>query len=325
MRTASSLALKKNLLLRFTDEEQRTVHRVIVPSERIIRWGSWSGDGEEAALVGNNGLMLQFHNDRFHELTSQTNEHLRCASYNPKDSTILAVGNKGTIILMDKVGRARKLDSKTASNLRRASWSPDGSYAIIVGNDGAALVWDGLSFVEINGALNNLRSITWDQEGSAYVSGNYFGPSMTPSPTLYKLDYEAKLLQSVAITEKTDIISIDFGPEQQLLAVGYDLVWQEPRAYKWNGQALESVKVDEAGVYPTSVAWQPGNRFAFVGTGTPKPSGQGGGMVLGYTVEDGIKGRLFEDPEQRIVCVAWRPQSDYALIIGNRYARTFST
>ena len=269
--------------------------------------------------------MTRYHDDQFNDLTSQTNEHLRCASYNPDDSAILAVGNKGTIILMDKVGRARKLDSKTASNLRRASWSPDGSYAIIVGNDGAALVWDGLSFVEVNGALNNLRSITWDQEGSAYVSGNYFGPSMTPSPTLYKLDYEAKLLQSVAITEKTDIISIDFGPEQQLLAVGYDLVWQEPRAYKWNGQALESVKVDEAGVYPTSVAWQPGNRFALVGTGTSKPSGQGGGMVLGYTVEDGIKGRLFEDQEQRIVCVAWRPQADYALIIGNRYARTFST
>jgi len=269
--------------------------------------------------------MTRYHDDQFNDLISQTNEHLRCASYNPDDSAILAVGNKGTIILMDKVGRARKLDSKTASNLRRASWSPDGSYALIVGNDGVALVWDRSSFIEVEGALNNLRSITWDGEGSAFVSGNYFGPSMTPSPTLYKLDCEAKLLQSVAITEKTDIISIDFGPEQQLLAVGYDLVWQEPRAYKWNGQALESVKVDEAGVYPTSVAWQPGNRFALVGTGTPKPPGEGGGMLLSYSTENVIEGRLFEDPGQRIVCVAWRPQGDYALIIGNRYARTFST
>jgi hypothetical protein len=148
---------------------------------------------------------------------------------------------------------------------------------------------------------------------------------MTPSPTLYKFDYETKRLQSIAVTEKTDIISIDFGPERQLLAVGYDLVWQEPRAYRWNGQALESVKVDEAGVYPTSVAWQPGNRFALVGTGTPKPPGEGGGMLLSYSTENGIGGRLFEDPEQRIVCTTWRPQSDYALIIGNRYARTFST
>ena len=269
--------------------------------------------------------MTRYHDDQFNDLTSQTNEHLRCASYNPDDSTILVVGNKGTIILMDKVGRARRLNSKTASNLRRASWSPDGSYALIVGNDGVALVWDGSSFTEVEGALNNLRSITWDGEGSAFVSGNYFGASMTPSSTLYKFDYETKRLQSVAITEKTDIISIDFGVERELFAVGYDLVWQEPRAYKWNGQILESVKVQEAGVYPTAVAWQPRNRFALVGTGTPKPSGQGGGMVLGYTVEDGIKGRLFEDPEQRIVCVAWRPQSDYALIIGNRYARTFST
>jgi len=188
-----------------------------------------------------------------------------------------------------------------------------------------ALVWDGSSITEVEGALNNLRSITWAGEGSALVSGNYFGASMTPSSTLYKFDYESRHLDSIAITEKTDIISIDYRIEDQLLAVGYDLVWQEPRAYIWNGRTLDSVKLEEAGIYPTAVAWQPRNRFALVGTGTPKPAGQGGGMVLGYTVEDGIKGRLFEDPEQRIVCVAWRPQGDYALIIGNRYARTFST
>ena len=314
-----------SILLKFTNREQRTVNRLAVSPNSTIRWGAWSRNGNEAVLVGNNGLMLRFQNNRFHELTSQTNEHLRCASYNPNDSTILAVGNKGTIILTDKVGKARKLDSKTASNLRRASWSPDGSYAIIVGNDGAAFVWDGASLAEVEGALNNLRSITWDGEGSAFVSGNYFGASMTPSSTLYKFDYESRHLDSIAITEKTDIISIDYGMEDQLLAVGYDLVWQEPRAYIWNGRTLDSVKLEEAGIYPTAVAWQPRNRFALVGTGTPKPLGQGGGIVLGYTVEDGIKGRLFEDPDQRIVCVAWRPQSDYALIIGNRYARTFST
>lgn len=277
-------------------------------------------------LVGNNGLMLRFHNNRLHELTSQTREHLRCASYNPKDSTILAVGNRGTVIITDKLGKTRKLDSKTASNLRRASWSPDGSYAIIVGNDGTALSWNGSSFTEVEGALNNLRSITWDPEGSAFVSGNYFGASMTPSPTLYELDFEAKRLESIAVTEKTDLISISFGAERQLLAVGYDLVWQEPRAFKWNGQTLDSVSVDESGVYPTSVAWQPRNRFALVGTGSPRASREGGGMVLGFTPEGGkIGGKLFEDPEQRIVCIAWRPQGDYALIVGNRFAQTFST
>src|SRR2546428_13725385 len=236
-----------SIILRFADREQRPINRLALSPESIIRWGAWSRDGKEAVLVGSNGQMRRYHDDQFNDLTSQTNENLRCASYNPDDSAILAVGNKGTIILMDKVGRARKVDSKTASNLRRASWSRDGSYAIIVGNDGAAFVWDGSSLVEIDSALNNLRSITWDGEGSAFVSGNYFGASMTPSSTLYKFDYQTKRLRSVAITEKTDIISIYFGPEQQLHAVGYDLVWQEPRPYKWNGQALESVKGGEAG------------------------------------------------------------------------------
>ena len=320
-----SRASTSSILLKFIDREQRTVNRLAVSPRWIIRWGSWSRDGEEAVLVGSNGQMMRYLDDRFHELTSQTNEHLRCASYNPNDSTILAVGNKGTIILTDRVGRARRLDSKTASNLRRASWSPDGSYAIIVGNDGAAFVWDGSSLVEVDGALNNLRSITWDGEGSAFVSGNYFGASMTPSSTLYKFDYESRHLDSIATTEKTDIISIDYGMEDQLLAVGYDLVWQEPRAYKWNGQTLESVKLQEAGIYPTAVASQPGNRFALVGTGSPKPGGEGGGMVLAYEIETGIGGRVFADPEYRIVCIAWRPRGDYALILGNRYARTFST
>jgi WD40 repeat protein len=317
--------LQNTILLKFMDGHQSTIHGLTLPSDRIIRWAAWSEDGQEAVLVGNNGLMLKLHDDRFQEMTSQTKKHLRCASYNPKDSTILVIGNRGTVILMDKSGRARKLDSKTPSNLRGASWSPDGSYALIVGNDGTALVWDGSSFTEVDGALNNLRSITWNPEGSAFVSGNYFGPSMTPSPTLYNVDFEVKRLESIAVTEKTDLISIDFGAERQLLAVGYDLVWQEPRAYRWSGQTLESIKVDEVGVYPTSVAWQPRHRFALVGTGSPKPPGEGGGTVLAYTVETGIKGRLFEDPKHRIVCIAWRPQGDYALIVGNRFAQTFST
>src|SRR5256712_8621332 len=186
-----------SILLRFDDREQRTINRLAVSPESIIRWGAWSRDGKEAVLVESNGQMTRYQDDQFNDLTSQTNEHLRCASYNPNDSTILAVGNKGTIILMDKVGRARRLDSKTASNLRRASWSPDGSDALVVGNDGAAFVWDGFSLVEVDGALNNLRSITWDGEGLAFISGNYFGASMTPSSTLYKFDYETKRLRSV--------------------------------------------------------------------------------------------------------------------------------
>src|SRR3989449_4355886 len=190
-----------SIILRFADREQRTLNRFAVRPESIIRWGAWSRDGKEAVLVGSNGQMTRYHDDQFNDLTSQTNERLRCASYNPDDSAILAVGNKGTIILMDKVGRARKVDSKTASNLRRASWSPDGCYAIIVGNDGAAFVWDGFSLAEVDGALSNLRSITWDGEGSAFVSGNYFGASMTPSSTLYMFDYESRHLDSIAITE----------------------------------------------------------------------------------------------------------------------------
>jgi hypothetical protein len=317
--------LTNSTLLRFTDKEQRALHHITLSSKPVIRWAAWSENGQEAVLVGNNGLMLGLQGDRFHELESQTREHLRCASYNPMDSTILAVGNRGKVILMDKSGRARMLDSKTSSNLRRCSWSRDGSYAVIVGNDGAALIWNGSSFTEVDGALNNLRSITWDAEGSAFISGNYFGASMTPSPTLYMLEFEAKRLESIAVTEKTDLISIDFGPEDQLLAGGYDLVWQEPRAFRWNGKTLESVKVGESGVYLTSIAWQPGNRFALVGTGSPKLAGEGGGMVLGFTPKDAISGKLFEDPEQRIVCIAWRPQGDYALIVGNRFAQTFST
>src|SRR5881628_1853828 len=101
--------------------------------------------------------MLKLHDDQFQEMTSQTREHLRCASCNPKDSRILTVGNHGTVILMDKSSRARKLDSNTSSNLRRVSWSPDGSYAVIVGNEGTALIWNGSLFTEVDGALNNLR------------------------------------------------------------------------------------------------------------------------------------------------------------------------
>src|SRR5437870_12433560 len=95
-----------SIILRFADREQRTINRLALSPVSIIRWGAWSRDGKAAVLVGSNGQMTRYHDDQFNHLTSQTNEHLRCASYNPDDSASLAVGNKGESMLMGIVARA---------------------------------------------------------------------------------------------------------------------------------------------------------------------------------------------------------------------------
>src|SRR5437879_12813153 len=100
-----------SILLRFADREQRTINRLALSPESFIRWGAWSRDGKEAVLVGSNGQMMRYYDDRFYHLTSETKEHLRCASYNPKDFTIFSLWNKGTIILTDNDSGSRELDT----------------------------------------------------------------------------------------------------------------------------------------------------------------------------------------------------------------------
>ncbi len=287
-----------------------------------VRWVSWKKDAGTALLIGDGGLVLTFDGEKFAKVDSPISDNLRGSDYNPADGVALMVGNKGALLAFEGT-KARKMESTTEANLRRVSWSPDGSLALIVGNAGTVLVWDGTAAKEVDGASANLRSVAWHPDGEyALLSGNYFASGMVPSPTLYRYVKGASELTPLATKEKTDLISVNWKPDgTYALAVGYEVVWQESRVYRWNKEDLDLLALQDPGLFPTVVAWHPKGERALVGTGSPYPPGQGEGVILEYR-ENGFH-RLYSS-KYRVDCIAWRPDGKYCWIVGAENSRTFS-
>ncbi len=314
-----TFARQQTIVLRFESGE---FQRVATDPNHQIRWIAWRRDGGSALAVGNGGLILHFDGEAFDRLESPTRENLRCASYNPANQALI-VGNRGTMLQL-KNGEITTIGVDVEANLRRVSWSPDGSLALVVGNSGSALAWQAGNVQELTGAFSNLRSITWHPEGRhALVSGNYFGMSMVPCPTLYEYQRESNQLNPLTTTEKTDLIGVEWKPDgEYALAVGYEVVWQEPRVFRWTKNELETIHVPEPGLYPSLVAWDPTGDRALIGTGSPFPPGQGEGVILEYRRG---KVRKLDSSSYRIACIAWHPMEDFAVIVGQANARTFTT
>lgn len=307
------------IVLQYQDER---FGRIGTDPRHQIRWIAWSRDGGSALAVGQRGLVLRFDGEKFEKLESPAQENLRCASYNPAGEALL-VGNRGTVLQFSHGSFVLGAVGMEA-NLRRVAWSPDGSTALLLGNNGTALTWQTGTTQELAGALNNLRSVSWDPQGNhALVSGNYFGTLMVPCPTLYEYQRGAKELKSLKTSEKTDIIGVEWKPDgSYALGVGYEVVWQEPRIFRWTNNELETIPVPERVFYPTIVGWHPRANRALIGAGSPFPTGRGGEAVLEF--EEGKIRRLYSGPH-RITCIAWHPRGDLAIIVGNINARTFTT
>ncbi len=311
--------MQETQILRFQDgkfQPIKSIHR------HTIRWASWDRNGDACLLVGDRGTVAVLNDEQLKEVASPTLENLRGSAQNPRKDQALIVGNKGTVLLLEK-GEVSSISVGIEANLRRVSWSPDGTVALIVGNDGTALSWDGTSATEVGGASNNLRSISWNPNGEyALISGNYFAQAMVPSPTLYRYNRRAVALEALRTTDKTDLIGLDWNPDGlQALAVGYEVVWQESRVFRWTNDELKLLSLQEPGLFPTAVTWHPAEDYALIGTGSPHFTRAGDLAVLKY-VRESFQ-RIFSS-EYRNNCVAWRPGGESALIVGTRSGRTFT-
>ncbi len=294
----------------------KSIHR------HAIRWASWDRNGDTCLLVGDRGTVAVLNDKQLEQVASPTVENLRGSSQNPRKDQSLIVGNKGTVLLLEK-GKLSRISVGTEANLRRVGWSPDGTHALVTGNDGTAFSWDETRITEVSGALNNLRSVSWNPNGEyALVSGNYFAQAMVPSTTLYRYKRGASALEPLKTTDKTDLIGLDWNPDgQEALAVGYEVVWQESRIFRWVNDKLKLLSLQEPGLFPTAVAWHPTGDYALIGTGSPHSKGAGDMVVLKY-VRESFQ-RIFSS-EYRISCIAWRPCGESALIVGTRRGSTFA-
>ncbi len=276
-------------------------HQIPADPRHSIRWVAFRRDGRSGVAVGNKGLVLNFNGVTFEQQNSPSQENLRCASYNTAGEAII-VGNHGTI-LYSRDGELTPINEDTKDNLRRVSWSPDGSAAILVGNNGTALSWRGGKIKEVAGAIN--------------------GTSMVPCPTLYSYELASERIRPLKTTDKIDILAIEWRPDgEYALAVGYEVVWHEPRLLSWTNNELEEIRFPESGLYPTAIGWAPQDDLALIGTGSPHPPGRDEGRVLEY--REGSIRRLYSSTH-RITCIAWNPREDYAVIVGQKAARTFTT
>ncbi len=311
--------MQETQILRFHDGKFQPLK---LSYHHAIRWASWDRNGGTCLLVGDRGTVGVLNNDELEEVVSPTVENLRGSAQNPRKDQALIVGNKGTVLRFEK-GEVSSVSVGTEANLRRVSWSPNGTLALIIGNNGIAFSLDETRIVEVGGASNNLRSISWNPNGEyALVSGNYFAEAMVPCPTLYRYKKGASALEALETTDKTDLIGVDLNPNgHQALAVGYELVWQESRVFRWMNEELKLLPLQEPGLFPTAVAWHPTEDYALIGTGSPSSTGSGEMTILMYQRESFQ--RIFSS-EYRYGCIAWRPGGESALIVGTRSGRTFT-
>ncbi len=287
-----------------------------------IRWASWDRNGDTCLLVGDRGTIAVLNDEQLDLVPSPTLENLRGSSQSPQKDRALIVGNKGTVLLLEK-DEVSSISVGTKANLRRVSWSPDGTLALITGNDGTAFSWNETRATEVSGASNNLRSISWNPNGEyALVSGNYFAAAMVPCPTLYRYKRGASALEALNTSDKTDLIGLDWKMDgHQALAVGYEVVWQESRVFRWMNDELKLLSLQDPGLFPTAVAWHPTEDYALIGTGSPHLTGSEESAVLKYAPESFQ--RIFSS-KYRSTCIAWRPGGESALVVGTRSGRTFA-
>src|SRR5207245_11033199 len=100
----------------------------------------------------------------------------------------------------------------------------------------------------------NTRTVTCHPDGSeALISGNYIGTSMVPCPTLYSYELASERMRPLKTTDKIDILAIEWRPDgEYALALGYEVVWHEPRLLRWTNNELEEIRFPASGLYPTA-------------------------------------------------------------------------
>ncbi len=275
--------------------------------------------------VGDHGRAVVVGREETLELPRATGDNIRCAAH-CAHRTIL-VGNRGLILLGERLDEFRPVDSGVHLNLRRVAWSPDGQRALIVGNSGCALLLDTHSYTvtRLEGAVNNLRAICWPPSGAPLVVGNAYGADFVPTPNVYRVA-DNRLL-AVAEEPRVDLLAADWSPSKNgFVAVGYDVVHHEARMYLFDGKDLIQLEWGEGcvGVYPSAVALRQETNMdvGVVATTHPGPTREKVGRV--YVYRDGRLSLLRSLASHGFTCAAWSPDGSKLLLLASTRAKTFN-
>ncbi|PSN92111.1 hypothetical protein B9Q03_02225 [Candidatus Marsarchaeota G2 archaeon OSP_D] len=280
------------------------------------RWACFTPDGR-ILCVGDKGRAILMDGPITESLETNTKSNLRCAAYSSRGE-LLVVGNNGTVLLGEKF---KRLNADRAENLRRVVWSADDETALIVGNSGCALMYEHGSnrFRPILGAVNNLRCASWPPGCEPLVVGNAFAEMFVPTPNVYRLRGDS--LEPVAQEAKVDLLAVDNCVDDKFVAVGYDVVLHEPRAFLIS-DGVKSLEWKGGGVYLSALAIHPSGELGIVATS--HPSGSKDRLSFAYLCTPERVDTIYEAVGYGFVCASWSPRGDKALLLASRSARTYN-
>lgn len=251
--------------------------RVETGQGRPLRWAAWQPGGTAALLVGNRGAVLRYENGYFRSLPAGTVQNLRGVSWAADGTTALLVGNRGTVLVYHNE-TLTVLESPTGENLRRVAWHPTEAWALIVGNGGTVLRY------EAEGQRTRLWAVPGDR---------------------------AHTLRAIA-----------FRPDGAYALVGaYASRWAgypRPHAlYRCDGRYLQALLATDDEDDFVAIDWRPRSGEALIAGYAWRPEGNALAPVNKLITYDGA-GFTY----RRVECggylwgAAWRPQGDYALLVG---------
>lgn len=277
-----------------------------VEFDEYYRAVAWDSRNEHATLVGNGGSIAEVtDHDNVRRFNSSTPVHLRGISANPKDGSLIIVGNSGTILAMNE--KMNRIDVPTFENLRTVSWNSAGAVALIGGNAGTLLKYSKNSIQTIVQARANIRGISWHPDNNrALVVSNCFAEEFLPSPNLYMYYADREELKSVS-EGRADLIGVSWKPSgNSALVVGYDVVWHNGFIGQYDGTKLTPVPFENKQVYPVAVAWNPAGDLAAVCTAVAQPGIAKGSIRLwdGATLTT-----IYESDHYFFRAVSWSPRA----------------
>ncbi len=272
--------------------------------------------------MGDKGRIIKLHGDKTNNVTSGTLQNLRGVSVNPIDGRILAVGNAGTVVMLDLNENACNVTVRGSQNLRATSWNPDGTLALIAGNEDTLMAYSQESVHTIDGGRANLRRIAWrPKTNTALVTSNCFAEEFIPSSNLFRYDADEQTLN--ALNEgRTDFIGVDWKPDgTAAIIVGYDVIWHSGTIVVYDGRDLSPLEFPNKRVYPVDVAWNPKGEVAAIVTATAQPGEADGNVYLwdGKELQP-----IFGSREFFFNSVGWNKEGTDLVALGSSATRTFN-
>ena len=252
-----------------------------------------------------------FDGRKFAPLGWQPRKTLRWAAWRPDSGLAILVGNGGYALLFDGE-RLQPMPTGTRHNLRGVAWSPDGKTALLVGNRGAVLVLQGESCQELAPATSeNLRRVAWHPEGDyALIVGN--------AGTVLRYDGPGSELYPLPGDRAHTLRAVAFRPDGSYALVGaYASRWAgypRPHAlYRCDGRYLQALLASDDEDDFVAVDWSARGDALAVGYAS-RPDGSGLSKAVLF---DGSAWRTWTWQARGVpLGGAWRPQGDYALIVG---------